>query len=88
MPVIVSTLFLVLVLSLLVMGVVALPQLLAGKTVFSQASLDQIDARRRRTAARNHGAGVDFGPDMPERKQRLRAPIGWTESSPGPRHAR
>lgn len=86
-PVVISTFFLLLVLSLLVMAAVALPQLLAGKTVFSQAGLDQVDIARRRAAA-SGAESVEFGPDLPVGRGRMRAPIGWAETAPGPRHAR
>lgn len=103
MPVVVSTMLLLLVLALGVMAAVALPQLREGKTVFSQAGYDQVDVARRRASALarlGNGSkpgddsvsastgGVTFGPDMPQNAKRARTPVGWTESTPGPRHAR
>lgn len=80
-------------LALGVLSIVALPQLLAGKTIFAQGRITDADQRRRELAAkRASSAGGDsvvtFGPDQAVSKARLRAPIGWAESSPGPRHAR
>lgn len=81
MSVVLTAMLLMVLLSLLVMGAVALPQLREGKTVFSQGGVDQMDAARRRAAAL--AGGKESGA-----MGRLRAPVGWTESTNGPRHAR
>ncbi len=91
MSVVLTAMILMFILSLAVMGVVALPQMREGKTVFSQTGLESMDAARRRAAAmaRLGGDGADsvkFGPEAP--KGRLRSPIGWTVPQAAPRHAR
>lgn len=85
-----SAMILMVVLSFVVMGMVALPQMREGKTVLSQTGMESMDAARRRAAAMARVGGgaapVDFGPEAP--RSRLRAPIGWTTPQPAPRHAR
>lgn len=93
MSVVLSAMIVMLILSFLVMGVVALPQMREGKTVISQTGMESMDAARRRAAAMARRRSADgsaedvrFGPDAP--KSRLRSPIGWTAPQTAPRHAR
>ncbi len=88
MSVVLITMVFMLLLSFLVMGLVALPQLRAGKTMLSQTGMDRMDVARRRAASLAGRKGEARPVGEMEPGQRLRSPVGWTAPTNGPRHAR